>query len=288
MLSLNIKIIKIIKIMKFFKLLTFVLSIIFFISCESNIELEEQEVGKSLLKLTNQSKTVNKYDIELKSFTIREKNIDKGFNARLSVGGKDRTDVKSVNIIFEEPYEGPAPLETEVYLEKLSENLTTYIFNSGSINFKNPELAIGKSYVFIIKLFDDKGNIIISERQKVIIEPSKKSNIKLKSFTIREKNIGKGFNARLSVGGKDRTDVKSVNIIFEEPYEGPAPDEAEVYLEKVSENITKDIFNSDSISFKNPELAIGKPYVFIINLLDEKGNIIISEKLKVVIESNKK
>ena len=160
--------------MKFFKLLTFVLSIIFFISCESNIELEEQEVGKSLLKLTNQSKTVNKYDIELKSFTIREKNIGKGFNARLSVGGKDRTDVKSVNIIFEEPYEGPAPDEAEVYLEKVSENITKDIFNSDSISFKNPELAIGKPYVFIINLLDEKGNIIISEKLKVVIESNKK------------------------------------------------------------------------------------------------------------------
>ena len=86
----------------------------------------------------------------------------------LTVGDSDANPIERVTVTFEEPFEGPTPLETEVELSFMGIDGDLPTYGRGDILFE--AAPVGFPYPVKILAFDVEGNVLAETTQEVVIE----------------------------------------------------------------------------------------------------------------------
>ena len=195
--------------------------------------------------------------------TIRLNNNGNGFKIRTAVKGTDKDIVDHVNIIFEEPFEGPAPLETEVSAFKVRGNVTTNIYRSETISFDNNEDAIGQEYFVIVDYVDAEGNPVSSPTEQFVrVEGNspEPENCVINDIAFRElgENI---YTTRVLVEGLAADSSPDASLTLESLEDGSTttPNELILYLTETEDGTLA--YESQDFSFENPDAADGQEYL---------------------------
>lgn len=203
--------------------------------------------------------------------TIKRNNNGNGFKVRTKVKGTDKDQVHSVNLIFEEPFEGPAPLELEVEATLVSSNLTTNSYRSQSINFENPEEAIGYEYTVVLNYLDESGNPVGEQIEQVVtIDGNDLLNIKTPSLKRNEDQ--ETFTFKMVTTGTLASGVANVSVHLTPDDGGSDADPEEFDLELVNELPNKRVFKASQIEFIDAGNVVDMEYIAAVTLSDNNGD----------------
>ncbi|MGK0386825.1 MAG: hypothetical protein ACI849_001444 [Patiriisocius sp.] len=275
-----------------------------FIFKDLNFEGENPEGKPFLLKLTpmdidnNQVAlqeevwaTVQDNDgVDINNVLIKETNIYGIYKYKVNLRGPNASEIAVVNLsvagmdndlIF--PVDG-----STIALEEGIES--TSIWASIAVTYESASdqtsllVTPGNTVAVTVSTINALGEIIDSEVHNIIVaEKPQEEGIISQPVTIKLNNNGNGFKIRTKVKGTDKDQVRSVNFIFEEPFEGPAPLETEIQGEYIGGNITTNSYRSQTMNFDNPEEVIGLEYLVLLDYIDENGNPVGQQTEQVVI-----
>ncbi|GHC43875.1 hypothetical protein [Ulvibacter litoralis] len=194
--------------------------------------------------------------------TIKLKNNGNGFKIRTKVKGTDKDKVKEVRIIFEEPFEGPAPLETEYTLEFTNENVTTRTFVSETMNFEHLEEAIGSEYLVLIDYIDENGNpVSFQTEQLVIIEGNQNEEFTITDVKVEQQEGDILYKAKAFIDGPEIGTLENATITLEPLGDGSPIDTdfLELQLQEQADEIL--YFGSHDFKFENYDVVDGQEYL---------------------------
>lgn len=179
--------------------------------------------------------------------TIRLKNNNLGFKARTKVKGTDKDMVDHVTLIFEEPFEGPAPLETEVTMLKVNGNITTNSYRSETIHFESQDDAIGSEYFVILDYRDSAGNSLFQSEQIITIEGNDTEEYSINELKVEQIETSLFYKASIFIEGPEVSSLENPFLTLE-PTEGSIPLElGDIQLQYAEQEDGTGYFESDEI-----------------------------------------
>lgn len=194
--------------------------------------------------------------------TIRLKNNGNGFKIRTKVKGTDKDKVKEVRIIFEEPYEGPAPLETEHTLEFKNENVTTRTFVSETMHFEHLEEAMGSEYLVLIDYIDENGDpVSFQTEQVVIVEGNQNEEFTITDVKVEQQEGDILYNAKAFIDGAEIGALENATLTLEPLGDGSPIDTAFLVLQLQEQVDGTLYFGSHDFKFENYDLVDGQEYL---------------------------
>lgn len=209
----------------------------------------------------------------IKTVRIKKRRVGSGFKIVAKVEGDEEGLSTEVNTTFTNvPTEMPQPILANPDLPYKNTNA------QGVRRFVNRELTFAGGdpeelgYTVEATPLNSTGEALApTETFQAVVEPNVSEGM-VNKVRIQEKSNGKFKVTVIVKGNTDVEQVNSVNVIFEEPYEGPAPLSIEVSCALVSSEDGKRKFVYQDLEFEAGESPVDFIYLALTDMIDNSGD----------------
>lgn len=209
----------------------------------------------------------------VKNIKIKKKRVGSGFKIVAKVEDDPEGQSTEVNTTFTAvPAELPQPILTNPdlpYKNTNAQGVRRFVNRELTFTGGDPE-ELGYT-VSATPLAADGTALAPAEVFQATVEPNVAEGM-VNKVRIQEKSNGKFKVTVIVKGNTDVDQVDSVNVIFEEPFEGPAPLSLEVACALVSSGDGKRKFVYQNLEFEPGESPVDFIYLVLTDMIDNSGD----------------